>query len=353
MLPYWLLFGGFATGAMLFEGRKTGLTGVTRILRFAVIAAMLMIGLRYKVGADWGPYQEIFWNMRYTGLANAVSRSDPAFGLLNWVVRQLGLKFWVVNTVCAAIFITGLFRFAARQSSPWLTCAVAVPYLLIVVGMGYTRQASALGFALLALNAIQDRSFAKFIFYMFAAATFHRSALVLLPIIAFSYSHNRLVTGAMAIGGGGLGYFLIVAPEVDTYIQRYSGAEQGAIESSGTLVRIAMNILPAVILFLARSRFNHGEDYFKVWRNFAALALVSLASFAYFGSNTAVDRLSIYLTPLQLFVFGNLPAALGGAHRSSRPVVILILAYSLAVQVVWLMLADNATFWIPYRVFPF
>ena len=35
--------------------------------------------------------------------------------------------------------------FVRRQPMPWLGLLVAIPYLVIVVGMGYSRQAIALG----------------------------------------------------------------------------------------------------------------------------------------------------------------------------------------------------------------
>lgn len=351
MLPYWLLLGMFSIGAIYFEGRWADRLPVTPLI-IATMLTTLMIGFRYKIGADWEPYRIIFWEMRFSSLEAAVTRSDPAFGLLNWIVRRAGLDLWAVNLVCGAVFMIGLYHFARRQASPWLVMAAAVPYLIIVVGMGYNRQATALGFVLLALNAIQNRSFAWFLGYMLIAATFHRSALLLLPIVALSYSHNRLLTALLAILTTGLGYFFIVAPEVDTYISRYSGAEQGAIESQGTVVRILMNVVPAMLFFGFRSRFPAHGDYTKVWRNFAFLALGSLAALAYFGNNTAIDRLSIYLTPLQLFVLGNLPIVLRGRHGSSRLISALIVAYAVLIQIVWLLLASNAKFWLPYRLFP-
>lgn len=353
MLPYWLLLGVFSTGAVLFEGQRQSARQIRFFLIVAALGAALMIGLRYKVGADWEPYRLIFWDMRFTSLEAAIVRSDPAFGLLNWLVRRAGMEIWVVNTACAAIFMVGLYRFAQQQPSPWLTFAIAVPYLLIVVAMGYTRQATAIGLILLALCAIRDRLFMRFLVYMLLAATFHRSAVLLLPIVAMSYSRNRFLTTILAMIATGAGYVFILAPEAGTYIDRYSGAEQGAIESDGTFVRIAMNVLAALILLLLRFRFpSASDDYFKIWRNFALLALIALSAFAYFGNNTAVDRLSIYLIPLQLYVFGNLPATFGTLASPSRVATIVVIAYATAIQFVWLVMASNSKFWIPFRLYP-
>lgn len=353
MLPYWFLLGAFSSGAILLEGRQRSHEGrVTMLLAIAAVLATVMIGLRYKVGADWEPYRLIFWEMRFISLESAVGRSDPAFGLLNWLVRGAGLEFWVVNLVCGAIFMYGLTHFAARQTSPWLVMAVAVPYILIVVAMGYNRQATALGLVFLSLCAIQDRSFLRFAALMLLAATFHRSAILLLPIVAMSYSRNRFLTAGLALAATGIGYFFIVAPEIDTYINRYSGAEQGAIESEGTLVRLLMNAVPALIFLFMSRRFQVDEVTHTIWRNLSLLAVLSLAAYVYFGANTALDRVAVYLTPLQLYVFGNLPAIFGRSGSPSRPITLAIVGYASAIQSVWLIGASNARYWLPYQLFP-
>ncbi len=45
--------------------------------------------------------------------------------------------------------MSGLVQFCRKQPLPWLALAVAAPFIIIVVGMGYTRQSVALGFILL------------------------------------------------------------------------------------------------------------------------------------------------------------------------------------------------------------
>jgi hypothetical protein len=67
--------------------------------------------------------------------------------------------------------------------------------------------------------------------------------------------------------------------------------------------------------------------------------------------STAVDRLALYLIPMQLFVLGNLPHALsrGGTNRL---ILNAVIASSIAVQFVWLNYAQHAEAWIPYRLYP-
>ena len=64
----------------------------------------------------------------------------------------------ITNTT-AVPFTYGLFRICRQQPNPWLALVVATPFLIIVVGMGYTRQAAAMGFLMIGRifhAAIQD-----------------------------------------------------------------------------------------------------------------------------------------------------------------------------------------------------
>jgi hypothetical protein len=130
----------FAAAAMQY--RRRGLVGSHYVpfLTAAALPIALMIGLRFQVGADWFSYEGIYDYFRYADLNETLSIGDPGYSLLNWIGQRFGVGVWFVNLACGTIFTWGLFRFARQQPNPWLAIVVAIPYLVIVVAMGYTRQ---------------------------------------------------------------------------------------------------------------------------------------------------------------------------------------------------------------------
>jgi hypothetical protein len=344
VFPYWLLFSLFAAGASLYRpDERSRIQGGPYFLATAV-AATLMIGLRYKVGGDWVNYVEILRNITEYGI-NGPRTQEPAYSALNWVVGQMGFGMWLVNLVCAALFSWGLVKFARRQPNPWLVILIAVPYLIIVVAMGYTRQAVAIGFLLAGLCDIDRKAIWKFAFYLLAATAFHKSAIVVAPLVALTASRNRLVTAAILVVSSILVYYLFVQASVDTLLTNYVEAEYN---SSGAAIRVLMNIPPALVFLVYQHRFGVGEQQRKVWRNFALASLVALAGLL-LTATTAVDRLALYLIPLQMFVLGRLPSVFPVRGRPNTQLVILLVIYSAAIQYVWLNHADNAWAWVPYR----
>ncbi|MBF9060256.1 hypothetical protein HKCCSP123_13805, partial [Rhodobacterales bacterium HKCCSP123] len=131
---------------------------------------------------------------------------------------------------------------------------------------------------------------------------------------------------------------------VDVYI------EQELAESQGAFIRLAMNAVPAVLFLWYRRRFVMAPKEVRLWRVMSWLALIMFAVLLTTGFTTALDRLALYIIPLQLAVFANLPDALGRPNGKNSSIVICILAYYALVQFVWLNFAGHSNEWVPYTL---
>lgn len=349
MFPYWILFTLFAAGSL--EYRRRGLIGreSNPVLLAAGVFVALMIGLRFRVGGDWGTYENIFDDIHYLTFSDALSFGDPGYALLNWITNGLGLEIWFVNLICGGIFSWGLVNFARRQPNPWLAILVAVPYLIIVVAMGYTRQAVAIGFVLAGLAALDRTSLLRFSFYVLLAVAFHKSAIIVLPVVALSTTRNRFATFGLLLVVMAMLYYLFVASAFDSLVTNYVDAQY---QSQGALVRVLMNLPPALLFLAFRKHFELAPDQDKLWLNFSLAAIATLVALGISASSTAVDRLALYLIPLQMFVFARLPDIFKGRGSTSSQLVVTVIAYSAIIQFVWLHFANNALYWVPYRIYP-
>ena len=345
MFPYWILVAFFAGGAVLSENARGDGRRVSIAFVIGGILIALMVGLRYEVGADWPTYKILFSYAAYSDLGRMISIGDPGYQLLSWTVRRMGVEIWLVNLVCGTIFAWGLMRFAQVQPNPWLAVLVAIPYLVTVVAMGYTRQATAIGILMAGLAAVhQGATTLRFAFYVLAAALFHKTAVVVLPLVVFSSEKNRLVNmlaGTLAIY---MFYSSFLADSVDKFVESYIETEYS---SQGAAVRVAMNLVPAAAFFLFQRRLGFGTVERRIWFFHSVAAFVLLALLLVLPSSTAVDRLALYVMPLQIAVLSRFPLAFG-----PRMGILIVVLYSLAVEFVWLNFATHARYWIPYQVYP-
>ena len=120
-------------------------------------------------------------------------------------------------------------------------------------------------------------------------------------------------------------------------------------DSSGALIRIIMNVLPAIIFLLNRKKFDLSEDMKYFWTNISLASCFLIVAFVVSPSSTVVDRLGLYLIPIQLMVFGHLSSVFAKGPQEARLINIAGIAYFATVQFVWLNYANNSFAWLPYR----
>lgn len=348
MLPYWLLFSVFAAGAFQVRDRRDH--PFTPLFLVAAALVLVMVGLRYQVGGDWDTYVDILDGLRFFDLGDALFLSDPGYVLLNWATNQLDLDIWAVNLACALIFTWGLVHFARRQPNPWLACLVAIPYLVIVVGMGYTRQAVAIALIMMAMVAYTSERFVKTLVLISLAVMFHKTALAIVPILLVTITRNRFTVAGVMLVGTVLLYYAFLGSSLDRLMSNYEDANY---DSAGAAVRLAMNAVPACIFLPLQHRFALSEIERKLWRNVALAAIAAAVALFIFESSTAVDRVALYLVPLQVFVFSRLPYMSGLNSFTRFTLIAAVIGYSAAVQFVWLQFAVHADAWLPYQIYTF
>lgn len=310
------------------------------------VLIVLMVGLRHEVGADWPNYVEHIEKVTGSTLVEAMAQSDPAYGFLNWVGSHWG-GIYVVNFICAVLFSWGLVAFCRVQPYPWLALTVAVPYLVIVVAMGYNRQGVAIGLAMMGFVALGRGRLLLFVFWIGVAALFHKTAVILVPLAILSGTRGRLWTIILVGVAGILMFVLLLQESIEILNTNYLD-----IQSSGAAVRVAMNALPALAFLFLRQRFllSREQQSFWTWMSLSAIAFVLLLIVS--PSSTAVDRLALYWIPLQLFVWSRVPDILRLPGRRRLPWIYTVCAYSATVQLIWLVFADNSSGWLPYQFYP-
>ena len=347
MAIYWLMFALALFGA-LAPKRLNKSSGVFAFMAVCAFYTLLM-GLRHEVGGDWYTYEIQFLAQSRLSFFEAIESSkDPAYAVVNWVVHKLEGSIHLVNLACAVPLGIGTAQLCSKQRAPWIALLTAVPYLLIVVGMGYTRQSAAIGFAMMGLVALANGRVRLFVVWVLIGAAFHKSAVLLIPIAALAAARNRMWTatwvGVVAI----VGAWVFVYESADQLVSNYVESEY-ADASQGAGIRVLMNAVPAVIFLLRRRTLAPEVQVRNLWTWISVLALACIPLLSI--SATGVDRVALYFIPLQLFVFGMI-VQLSGSVQVRTFLVLGVVAYYALVQFVWLNYASHSSAWIPYEFVP-
>jgi len=312
-------------------------TKKNKILFFLLIFFLIfIIGFRYKVGCDWFNYLRIY---TYDAYFNNLfpPHSDILYDFLNYLSNKLGLGIFFVNFIVASILVLGVFLFSkSREFYPYLII-YSVPYLFFVVGMGYTRQALALGFIFLALYFFEKKKEILGNINLFLAFLSHKTTIVLLFLFLI-FKPNWFIFLIFLLA---LAMFLL--PYKTSISHFHYGYIEQKMQSKGFLLRfLQTSIIILPYLFFKRLKektLNH------LYLPFVILYLSILPIVLLTKSSTVADRFLLYTYPLQLYAINEILKL----YKRNFFIKVSIILISFAILFIWFKFATHRHCWIPYK----
>lgn len=349
MLIYWLMFGFPSAMALIERYDETHPPRFNFAWLFATISLAILIGFRWKTGGDWGNYERMVEQALWTPKP-LTWFADPGFTLLTAIAAKSEIGMLLVTVTSGILMSIALTVFCLRQPRPWLCMAVAIPYLVVVMGMGYIRQGMAISLLMMGLGSLRQGNILRYSLWLLAGALFHSTALVLLPLGILVSNRNIVVRTALVAAVGVVLVYAVYSARADLYVVNYVDA---AMTSSGAAIRLVMTAVPGALFLSFRDRFAVEDSERSVWSVLALGAIGALLLLVLLPSSTVVDRMGLYLLPLQCFVCSRLPAAFAKERIGDIVLTVAILALYAAAFFVWLNYAVNVEYWLPYRSYFF
>ena len=333
-------------------------TNYNLMICFALICTFL-IGFRYQVGGDWGVYEKYIIGANAVNFQAMLNTKDPGYMSFLWLSSYLGLGQIGINLFCASIFMYGVHRLCTKQPYPWLAYLVAFPYLITVVGFGYTRQSLAIGLLFLIYSLWQEAKKnykIKIILIILLGSLFHKSLLLFLPIIfiekkGFLINKKILLLSLPVIIFLAYYYsiylqqiwkFYVVQSQLHTTI---ANAKNLSI-SYGSSIRSYMNIPACILFFIFFKKFYYFND-----RRLLAIASIFSIVFVFMTpfASTLLDRLGLYLIFFQIIVYSRIPSFIKDKYVSLLYVYGLTF-FHILVFFVWFNYSYSSIAWKPYQL---
>jgi len=344
MFPYVFITSLVGLLALLAPGQRVNKMAWSAIFALCVT----FVGLRHHVGMDWNNYLLMIQRVTYASVGDLLAGGglEPLYALLLRQSGQLGMGVYGANAVVAIIMMAGLFRYARTTPNPWTAVLVALPYLVIVVGMSANRQAAAIGVLLWAVAGWDRYSLWQRALLIALAATFHFSALIFVIFIAADVKMHWMLKSIAILASAAVGlYILRNSGKLDYYDSVYVSGQTELTESSGAIFHTMLNGLPAAAFFVLRS---HRDVLLPntLHRNMAMLALVMIP--LSFVTSAAAGRISLYLFPVSIYFFSALPRIM----RSKRTRVVYRGSCAVlftGIVILWLTTANSSGAHVPYE----
>jgi hypothetical protein len=260
----------------------------------------------------------------------------------------MGWGVYGTNLAYGAIFSLGLIAFCRAQPRPLLALAVAVPYLVVVVAMGYSRQGVAIGLAFFALLALAERNTVKFVIFVAIAALFHKTAVVLIPIAALASTKRKIWTAVWVGATAVLMYYLYLEESAETLVAGYIEAQYG-IRGRGDPGGDECGAGAAV--FAQPQALSPRPCELALWTWISLIALVFVPILVPVALLDRGRPGGAVFHPDPDVRVSRLPDALWrGKHRLAVRGGVAI--YYGLVMFVWLNYATHSKYWLPYQFYP-
>ncbi len=311
---------------------------------------VVIIGLRHEVGGDWSNYIENYAHLQGTIFSDLITpesiSNDFGFVVIHWVSLNYLNGIYTTNLICAAIFIAGLLRICKNMPVPWLSLSIAIPYLVIVVAMGYTRQAAAIGFVMWGLIDLLNGRGVRFYGMILLGTLFHKTALFMLPVgFLYGNSIRNLRDLLFFIALFFIAFIALLAERIAHLVHYYITDTQG-MESSGAFIRVMMNVVSALVFLYFRKKWETRYSDTGLWVIFCVISLIMLP--LTFIISTTIDRMALYFIPMQLVILSRAPLLITSTYNRTL-FVLSVLFFYIATMFVWLNFGSYAWAWLPYK----
>ena len=310
------------------------------------IVLVILIGWRSEVGGDWIRYVDTAYGIQkgYDFDYLVFFKGDLAYRFIHWVSVNHLNGIYSTNLICAVFFVAGLIRFSRTMPTPWLALFVSIQFLVIAVAMGYTRQATAIGFLMWGLVDLANGKNTRFFISVIFGSFFHYTVLIMLVIgslyLVKKYTFNYLFLLLLLI----FTVYVFFIDSIENMIYYYITIKYH--HSGGAIVRVFMNFSVAMIFFVYRKELDKKYNDNKLWFIFSIVSVALMpASFFY---STFIDRIAIFFLPLQLVVLSRVSTLIESTYNRTIFIIGVIFIYFSALFV-WLFFGNHSSYWLPYQ----
>jgi len=314
------------------------------------LVLIILIGLRHEIGGDWFRYLDTAYGISRGNSFDFLSfyTGDYGYRLIHWVSINYLNGIYATNLIHAIFFVVGLVRFCRAMPIPWIALFVSIPFLIVVVSMGYTRQAAAIGFLMWGLVDLINGKKSNFFISLLFGALFHYTVLIMLPI-GVLYSLNKgsffrnLTIFILAVLSSAFMYIFFIS-KIEHMMYYYITIKFH--HSDGALVRVFISFLSAIIFFIYRDKFRKTFHDEKLWFIFSVASIMMLPLAFYYS--TFADRIAIYFLPLQMVILSRIPTLIASRYYRTLFILGVLLLYVSALFV-WLNFGSYSGLWLPYQ----
>ena len=282
---------------------------------------VLVAGLRYETGGDWGIYTSIFEKTNpiiqvFAGKGFGNRGMESGFLFLCSLIKQFGGSIQSVYFLIVLFNIT-LITLSLKKYTKYILVGLFVYYctMYFVLDMLYTRQSVAVAIVFYAMSYVKEKRMLRFFVLIAIATLFHRMAIVMIPLyFVLNYRFRTITLLAIVSVGCVLMFFNIqwiknVFVGISTLLgENFSRRALMYVSHDRFAVAriIGIGFFLNIILFATTLFYRKKIETFKMGNIFINLFFVSLLVYYYMYELVEVSnrfRIMFFISLIVLFPY--------------------------------------------------
>lgn len=330
------------------EGVQTRRTALNRLYLIGIFIILFLCSvLRFGIGNDYRQYTQT----AHEAFIGGYVVTEVGF---NWLVRIIytlagGEYYEYIFAVFAFVTLFIFLKAFYEQSADF----AMTYFLFMTLGLYFqtyntVRYYLALAIALYAVRYVINRDFIKFIFWIFLAALFHKSVLLVIPVYwmaSYAWKKWMIIAGFVFSAGCFLGKGIILK----IALMLYPSYENTIYLEGGTSpISILRGILVLVLYLWYRKRYQQEQEDRELLC-YTQLNLLSVVVCVFFSFLPVITRIAYYFSVTQLLM---IPRILHGIEEEKvRKKVLLLVGITCVVYFAVFLLRANkpGVGLLPYR----
>ena len=280
---------------------------------FSFLLILALGGLRYRVGADWYSYENLFRSVKniYDLFSAREEKLFMLFLYCNKIIVN-SYSFFVFSLFAVSFYLK--FKVITKYSPDiFLSLIIYFYTLFLIYDVNGIRQGMAMAIVLFSISSILDKKLVLFIVLIITATLFHTSAILFLPFywlskINISKKALFIVVGVSLIISIPIRNIIehsnivqsLLALETLSHYSTYLSNETSGRDISIFSVAVFQRVFIFSLIFIYYDRIQINDDLKRLLFNGYAIAIL-IFIFLSFSAEFAA-RLSFYYKALEILI---------------------------------------------------
>lgn len=230
------------------------------LLKICFISLFVVMAFRGAFSTDYRTYVRYFFEIPFHKLKSILTLDyylgyiESGFALIIKAINIFSDNYLWMFIICSLIILVPIYKLIKESDNKWLSLTLYLSFNTYFNSFNLLRSFMAVSIFILAINAVVNRNFKEYVFWILLASTIHVSALFLIPVY-FLFNLEVSTKSLLFYCGIAISLLVLLKPLATFYLNLiYKGVfadNLSGLRLKDIIVQLAFSLFIYVVCFCA------------------------------------------------------------------------------------------------------